>query len=111
MFSIMWVDVAGLDPRSIAEQIISSELKIPGIRPTVNEIANYIRPYIYTCASISGFLIGVIAAFADCLGAFATGSGILLATSITIGLYQEVARRYVEEVPGTFKKLLFGRAF
>ena len=111
MFSVMWVDVAGLDPRSIAEQIIGSELKIPGIRPTVNEIANYIRPYIYTCASISGIVMGVIAAFADCMGAFATGSGILLATSITIGLYQEIARRYVEEVPGMFKRMLFGRAF
>jgi len=111
MFSVMWTDVAGLDPRSIAEQILSSELKIPGIRPTINEVADYIRPYIYTCASVSGLLIGVIAAFADCLGAFATGSGILLATSITIGLYQEIARRYVEEVPGMFKKMLFGRGF
>ena len=55
--------------------------------------------------------MGVIAAFADCMGAFATGSGILLATSITIGLYQEIARRYVEEVPGMFKRMLFGRAF
>jgi len=111
MFSVMWVDVAGLDPRSIAEQLIGSDLKIPGIRPTVNEVAKYIRPYIYTCASISGILIGVIAAVADCLGAFATGSGILLATSITVGLYQEIAKRYVEEVPGMFKKMLFGRAF
>jgi len=111
MFSVMWTDVAGLDPRSIAEQLLASELKIPGIRASVNEVANYIAPYIYTAASLSGILIGVIAAVADCLGAFATGSGILLATSITVGLYQEIARRYIEEVPGTFRKLLFGRGF
>lgn len=111
MFSIMWVDVAGLDPRTIAEQLLSSELKIPGIRPNINEVANYLAPYIYAAASLSGVLIGVIAAIADCLGAYATGSGILLATSITVGLYQEIAKRYIEEVPGAFKKILFGRSF
>ena len=107
----MWVDVAGLSPRDIAQQLLSSELKIPGIRASVNEIAKYIAPYIYTAASLSGIIIGVIAALADCFGAFATGSGILLATSITIGLYQDIARRYIEEVPGTFRKFLFGRGF
>lgn len=111
MFAVMWVDVAGLDPKSIARQLLSSNLKIPGIRANINEIADYIRPYIYTSASLSGVIIGCIAAAADCLGAFATGPGLLLATSISIGIYQEIARRYIEEVPGTFRKFLFGRGF
>ncbi|MCR8432826.1 MAG: preprotein translocase subunit SecY [Candidatus Korarchaeota archaeon] len=111
MFAVMWVDVAGLDPKNIARQLLSSELKIPGIRANINEIADYIRPYIYTSASLSGVLIGLIAAIADCLGAFATGPGLLLATSISIGIYQEIARRYLEEVPGAFRKFLFGRGF
>jgi len=62
-----------------------------------------------TAAALSGFLIGIVAGVADILGAYATGSGILLAVSILKSLYEEIGTKYAEEMSPLLRKFFLGR--
>jgi len=108
-FAVTWVEIAGIGSESIAEQLLASQLSIPGIRRTKDHIARYLDPYVKTAASLSGILIGVVAGVADVLGAYATGSGILLAVSILKGLYEEIATKYAEEMSPALRRFFLGR--
>ncbi|MHA1616002.1 MAG: preprotein translocase subunit SecY [Candidatus Njordarchaeales archaeon] len=107
-FSITWVEIAGIGPDRIAEQLLASNLSIPGVRRTKSHMARYLDPYIRTAASLSGVLIGLVAGIADVLGAYASGSGILLAVSILKSLYEEIATKYAEEMTPFFKRVFLG---
>jgi len=107
-FSITWVEIAGIGAEQIAEQLLASRLSIPGVRRTKSKMAEYLDPYIRTAATLSGLLIGIVAGVADVLGAYASGSGILLAVSILKGLYEEIATKYAEEMTPFFKRMLLG---
>ncbi len=108
-FSVTWVEIAGIGAESIAEQLLASQLSIPGIRRTKDHIARYLDPYVKTAAALSGILIGVVAGVADILGAYATGSGILLAVSILKNLYEEIAVKYAEEMSPALRRFFLGK--
>ena len=108
-FAITWVEIAGIGAESIAEQLLASNLSIPGIRRTKGHITKYLEPYVKTAAALSGILIGIVAGVADILGAYATGSGILLAVSILKGLYEEIAAKYATEMSPVVRRFFLGR--
>ena len=107
-FAVTWIEIAGIGPDSLAEQMLSSGLGIPGIRRTKKQMAQYLDMYVNTAAALSGILIGIIAAISDILGAYSSGSGILLAVSILKNLVDEIARKHAEELAPRFKRLLLG---
>ncbi len=108
-FALTWVEIAGIGPEKIAEQLMSSGLGIPGLRRTKRVITDYLRPYVNVAAGFSGILIGLIAGIADIFGAYASGSGLLLAVSILNSLYEEIARKYAEEMSAPLRKFLIGK--
>jgi len=108
-FSITWVEIAGIGAESIAEQLLASNLSIPGIRRTKGHITSYLEPYVRTAAALSGIFIGLVAGVADILGAYATGSGILLAVSILRSLYEEIAAKYATEMTPALRRFFLGR--
>lgn len=108
-FSITWVEIAGIGSEKIAEQLLASNLSIPGIRRTKSHITSYLDPYVRTAAALSGIFIGLVAGIADILGAYATGSGILLAVSILKGLYEEIAAKYATEMTPALRRFFLGR--
>jgi len=83
MLGRVWVDVSGLAPRDIAQQIIDSGMQIPGFRSSDKIIERILKRYIPTLVIINGIIIAVMSFFADSLGALTSGTGLLIAIGIT----------------------------
>ncbi|MCD6381385.1 MAG: hypothetical protein J7L43_00190 [Candidatus Aenigmarchaeota archaeon] len=104
LFSILWVYTSGMDPRSVAEQIKSIGFQIPGFRRDPRIIEQVLDRYIPPLAVMGGLFVGLLAAFADFTGALGTGTGILLTVMIIYNFYEEISRRYVEEMNPAIRK-------
>ncbi|MHA1168009.1 MAG: preprotein translocase subunit SecY [Candidatus Hodarchaeales archaeon] len=82
LFSMMWIETAGMAPKDVARQLISAGMQIPGWRRSEKRIEKRLQMYIPGAAMIGGLFIGVLAVGADFMGALGTGTGILLSVSI-----------------------------
>ncbi len=87
IFSIVWVDIGGQDPETIAEMLASYKIAIPGFRQSKLILARYLERYIRPLAVLGGIAVGVVAILADFLNALARGTGILLASMIITNFY------------------------
>ncbi|GAG93570.1 unnamed protein product, partial [marine sediment metagenome] len=67
MLGRVWVDVSGLAPRDIAQQIIDSGMQIPGFRSSDKIIERILKRYIPTLVILNGFIIAIMSFFADSL--------------------------------------------
>jgi len=97
IFSAIWLETAGMGPRDVAKQLLDADMQIPGFRRNPKVLEKYLERYIPTAAWLGGFFIGVLAAFADFLGALGTGTGILLTTGILRQYYEIFASEQVSE--------------
>jgi len=84
IFGMLWIDVAGLDPATQAQQMIESGVEIPGMRNNPRVIEGILAKYIYPLGFFSSLIVGLIAVFATFLGVYGTGIGILLGVTIAI---------------------------
>ena len=98
VFSIFWVNTAGMDAKSVASQIESTGMQIPGYRRDIRVIERVLNRYIPVLAVMGGAAVGFLAAFADFTGALGTGTGILLAVMIVYQLYEEIAMQHMEDM-------------
>ena len=98
LFAMIWLQVSGMDPASVAQQLVDSGLQIPGFRRSVRPIQSVLERYIPTVAILGGIVIGVVAAFSDFFGAYGTGTGILLTVGIIYQYYQTIAREQATEL-------------
>jgi preprotein translocase subunit SecY len=106
LFAIFWVNTSGMDSGSVAEQIEGIGMHIPGYRSDKKSMETVLNKYIPHLAVIGGFLIGVIAAFADFTGAIGTGTGILLTVMIIYNYYEELSNQPLDEAHPTIRKIL-----
>jgi preprotein translocase subunit SecY len=106
VFSIFWVNTAGMDSKSVAKQIQRIGLGIPGFRRDIRIIERVLDRYIPYLAVLSGLMIGLLAAFADFAGALGTGTGILLTVMIVYNLYEEIAMQHLEDVHPALRRFL-----
>ena len=81
-FSRMWIETAGMGPKDVSQQLLDAGMQIPGWRRSKKTIEKRLEMYIPAAALLGGLFIGILAAFADFLGALGTGTGILLSVSI-----------------------------
>ena len=81
-FSRMWIETAGMAPKDVSQQLLDAGMQIPGWRRSKKTIEKRLEMYIPAAALLGGLFIGILAAFADFLGALGTGTGILLSVSI-----------------------------
>jgi preprotein translocase subunit SecY len=86
-----------MDSASVAEQIDSVGMQIPGYRRDKSVIKSVLDRYIPALAVVGGFCIGVLAAFADFTGAIGTGTGMLLTVMIAYNYYEELRSQRLEE--------------
>lgn len=105
LFSIFWVTSAGMDAKTVAGQIQSTGMQIPGFRRDIRIIERVLNRYIPALAVIGGAAVGMLAAYADFTGAIGTGTGILLATLIIQNLYEELAMKHMEDMHPAMRKL------
>jgi len=97
-FAATWVEVGGMDAKSVARQLIDSGMQIEGFRRSSAPIQQLLSRYIPIVTILGGAVIGVIAAFADFLGAFGSGTGILLTVGIIEQYYQLLVKERVSEM-------------
>lgn len=108
IFSIFWVQTAGMDASSQAKQIMASGLQIPGFRRDERVLEHLLQRYIMPLTVMGGIAIGVLAASADLLGALSRGTGILLAVMIIYRLYEDIARQHMMDMHPSLRKMMGG---
>lgn len=106
IFSVFWMRTSGQDPRSVAEQISDIGMKVPGHRKDTRVIEKILKRYIPPLAVLGGGFVGFLAAVANYTNAFGSGTGILLAVMIAYQLYEELAKKHMEEMHPAFRKFM-----
>ncbi|MFX0071230.1 MAG: preprotein translocase subunit SecY [Candidatus Hermodarchaeota archaeon] len=90
----IWVEVSGLAPKDIAQQIIDSGMQVPGFRSSAKVIERILKRYIPTLIILNGIFIALLSFMADSLGALTSGTGLL----ISIGIIHNYAETIAKEV-------------
>ena len=106
LFSIFWVQTSGQDAGSLADQIMSSGLQIPGFRKDKRILERILNRYIMPLTVMGGIVIGFLASFADMMGALSRGTGILLTVMIIYKLYEDIAREHMMDMNPMVKKFM-----
>lgn len=108
IFSIFWVKTTGMDPAGQAKNIANSGLQVAGFRKDPRIIESILSRYIFPLTIMGGFAIGLLASFADLLGALTSGTSILLAVMILYQLYQNIAQQHSLDMSPALRKMMGG---
>ncbi len=106
VFSVFWMQTAGMDAKSQAKQIMNSGLQIPGFRRDERVLEKILSRYIWPLTVVGGAAIGLLAALADLTGALSNGTGILLAVMIVYKLYEEIAKQHMMDMHPSMRKFM-----
>ena len=106
IFSIFWMQTAGMDARSQAEKILASGLQVPGFRRDERVLERILKRYILPLTIMGGITVGLLAAFADVLGALTSGTGILLTVMIIYRLYEEIAQQHMMDMYPALRRMM-----
>jgi preprotein translocase SecY subunit len=98
LFSIIWVEVGGLGPDTVARQLVDAGMQIPGYRRSVRPIKEVLERYISSVTILGAIAVGAIASFADFFGVYGTGMGILLTVGVLNQFYQIIAQEQLSEM-------------
>jgi preprotein translocase SecY subunit len=106
VFSLIWLEVGGLGPGKVAEQLMDSGMQIPGYRRSGKPIELILKRYIPVVTILGGVIVGLIAGVADFLGVFGSGTGILLSVGIIYQYYELLMRERAAEMFPAFRRIL-----
>jgi len=98
VFSITWLEVGGLGPSTVAQQLLDSGMQMHGYRSVAKSIEPRLKRYIPVVTILGGAIIGLIASVSEFFGVFGTGMGILLAVGILYQYYQLLVQEQVAEM-------------
>ncbi|MEM0480571.1 MAG: hypothetical protein QXQ14_00045 [Candidatus Aenigmatarchaeota archaeon] len=101
IFGFMWVYSAGMDPKTVAENLVNSGMTISGLRDNPSILENFLKNYIPYLTFLSCFLISLIAILADLLGALGGRSGVslFLLVSVIYSFHMILKREKSENIP------------
>jgi preprotein translocase subunit SecY len=110
IFAIFWAETSSMGPADVAQKIRSSGMQLPGFRRDERILERVLERYIPSVIILSGFLLGVLAAFAALFGTIgaASGTGLLLAIGILSRTYEEIAKEQMMEMHPMMRSL-FGQ--
>mmetsp|Transcript_1328 Transcript_1328/g.4608 ORF Transcript_1328/g.4608 Transcript_1328/m.4608 type:complete len:478 (+) Transcript_1328:50-1483(+) len=80
LFSKTWIEVSGSSAREVAKQLRDQQMFMQGHRES--SLQRELNRYIPTAAAFGGMCIGALTVVADFMGAYGSGTGILLAVTI-----------------------------
>jgi preprotein translocase subunit SecY len=106
VFSMIWLEVGGLGPSKVAQQLMDSGMEIPGYRRSGKPIELILKRYIPVVTILGGIIVGLIAGLSDFLGAFGSGTGILLSVGIIYQYYELLMRERAAEMFPAFRRIL-----
>jgi preprotein translocase SecY subunit len=98
LFSKLWIEVGGMGPEQVAEQLIQSGMQVPGFRRSKRPIESLLKRYIPTITIIGGTLVGLISSVSELFGVFGSGMGALLCVSILYQFYQVIIQEQIEDL-------------
>jgi protein transport protein SEC61 subunit alpha len=106
VFSLIWLEVGGLGPDKVAQQLMDSGMQIPGYRRSGRPIETILKRYIPVVTVLGGIIVALIAGVADFLGVFGSGTGILLAVGIIYQYYELLMRERAAEMYPAFRRII-----
>jgi preprotein translocase subunit SecY/protein transport protein SEC61 subunit alpha len=106
VFSLIWLEVGGLGPNKVAQQLMDSGMQIPGYRRSGRPIEAILKRYIPVVTVLGGIIVGLVAGVSDFLGAFGSGTGILLSVGIIYQYYELLMRERAAEMFPAFRRIL-----
>lgn len=106
LFSVFWLSTSGMDAESVADQVTSIGMRIPGYRSSPQIVKQVLNRYIPPLAVLGGAAIGFLAAFADFTGAIGTGTGILLTVTIIYNFYEQLKSENLDGAHPMIRKFL-----
>jgi preprotein translocase SecY subunit len=106
VFSLIWLEVGGLGPSKVAQQLMDSGMQIPGYRRSGKPIELILKRYIPVVTILGGILVGLVAGISDFLGVFGSGTGILLSVGIIYQYYELLMRERAAEMFPAFRRIL-----
>jgi protein transport protein SEC61 subunit alpha len=106
VFSLIWLEVGGLGPQKVAKQLMDSGMQIPGYRRSGRPIEAILKRYIPVVTVLGGIIVGLVAGVSDFLGAFGSGTGILLSVGIIYQYYELLMRERAAEMFPAFRRIL-----
>jgi len=108
IFSVIWVETSGMSAKSLADQLTSIGMQIPGYRRDPRVIESVLNKYIPPLSFLSGLIVGCLAAAGEVLGVIGGGAGLLLSVMIIYNYHELISNEDLEGIPEFFKKLLGG---
>ena len=106
VFSLIWLEVGGLGPSKVAQQLMDSGMQIPGYRRSGRPIEAILKRYIPVVTVLGGIIVGLVAGLSDFLGAYGSGTGILLSVGIIYQYYELLMRERAAEMFPAFRRIL-----
>ncbi len=106
VFSLIWLEVGGLGPGKVAQQLMDSGMQIPGYRRSGRPIEQILKRYIPVVTVLGGIIVGLVAGLADFLGVYGSGTGILLSVGIVYQYYELLMRERAAEMFPAFRRIL-----
>jgi protein transport protein SEC61 subunit alpha len=105
-FARIWVELSGIAPRDVADQLYGSGMQIPGFRRSPVIMEQVLNRYIPVVALLGGMIVGLLAGLADFFEALGTGMGVLLMVGIIYQLYQTIAQEQMADMHPAIRGML-----
>jgi protein transport protein SEC61 subunit alpha len=91
-----YINIGGQSAADVAKNLNSQKLTLKGHRQDQKVIEKKLNNYIPTAAALGGILTGLLSFVADFLGAFGSGTGIILAVSIIYQFAEELGKEFAK---------------
>ncbi len=110
IFAKFWIETTNMGPASVARQIMSSGMQIPGFRRDPKVIERVLQKYIPAITVFSGAAVGLLAAGANLIGTVGntSGTGLLLAVGIVIQFYEAMGKEQMMEMHPVIRQFFVG---
>ncbi len=106
IFGKFWTEMAGQNPKALAEQLQDTGWQIPGFRRDPRTTESVLNRYIPTIIVLGSIFVGFLAAFATLTAAIGSGTGILLTVGILYMVFKQLDQeRMIEGYPALDKLL------
>jgi len=105
VFSLTWLEVGGLGPSTVAQQLVDAGMQIPGYRRSGKAVESILKRYIPAVTVIGGIVVGLVAGVTDFFGVFGSGMGILLSVGIIYQYYETLMQERAAEMYPAFRRI------
>jgi preprotein translocase subunit SecY/protein transport protein SEC61 subunit alpha len=108
IFSLTWLEVGGLGPSTVANQLVSAGMQIPGYRRSTHAVESILKRYIPAVTVLGGVVVGLIAGASDFFGVYGSGMGVLLSVGIIYQYYEILVQERAAEMFPAFRRVFGG---